>query len=1205
MSSDSLQILLDETAGDLITADYDCAQDVIALCRSFEKLRDETRASGLQKVPNALNRAIELINIIATEKTCERDAVSETLNTLFSLIQYAVRPGSDPETLRLPAGTLQHISAHASGGESPPDKAFTLPNYIDRELFVEFINDQENVLSNLEEKLLKLEHTFDSETMGDLRRLFHTLKGEAGVFELRQVERLCHAAEDLIESKTDCIPVDILLNVKDWLKDCFCALQQGRPISPFSSDLLGLLFHHTEAGEADNPALEPDIYLPPADAPPKFELSPFIAPEIFTIFIEEQDSALDKMESLIIRLDEGSDLEALAGLKCIFHTLNGGAGVCGLMDVERVCCHIEDAIEKNPAVLAQDNMLDIKHWLKNVFDALKAGELLPVLADSLLENIALRATWPSGEQQGDDTPSTGAFFDDAIFNDFVDEQQLVAVTIEGLILRFEKKPDPEILDELKRVFHTLKGEARVFGLADIEKLCHTVEDMLETYREKLRVNALFGVKDFLARCFTALKNHAPMPELKPAMLGALSTAADVFDEDSTIGAVVYNPLKGPVSFKVEPNSIATGVESEQDSSASLRSLMNADLDLLSDFVSEVKEHIDNINDQLLALENNPGDSDLLNAVFRVFHTIKGAAGFLALDDISRLSHITESLLDCARKGDLLLKDGSIDVVFEAVDEMKNLIGTIETAISSGKNTYLPSSTVDPLVKKIKHILESQITPVTSDPMVPKAENDMRKESATISEQCVFNPSNDPARINPLAKNYSQSLPADKSESDRCTEDTLEDTTDNTADEFLEIQYENDDAQLQSAASQQTPQQLRARIKDSIKVDAENLDMLIDAIGELVIIEAMIRQDSSIRVGASSTLLRNITQMDKITRELQTIGMSLRMIPVKATFQKMARVVRDLARKSDKKIEFITQGEDTMLDKSVVDRIGDPLIHLVRNAVDHGIELKHEDRRREGKDSVGRIVLTAFHKGGNIYVEISDDGRGLNRDAIQKKAVEKGLIREGHQLSDNEIYNLILLPGFSTAGKVTDVSGRGVGMDVVKRTIEDLRGNIDINSEPGSGTTISLRLPLTLAIIDGMLVRIGEERYIIPTLSIVESVRPHVEDITTVVNKGEMISIRDSLIPLFRLSDLFKIKDSVQEIEKSIVIVVEDSGIKTGIMVDELLGQQSTVIKSLGALKGLTGISGGSIMTNGSVGIILDIGGIVKLATGEKTIEKNV
>ena len=1201
MSSNSLQILLDETAGDLITADYDCAQDVIALCSSFENLRDLTRGSGLQKIPNALNRAIELINIIATEKTCERDAVSETLNKLFSLIQYAVRPGSDPETLRLPAGTLQHISAHASGVEAPADTAFTLPDYIDRELFVEFINDQENVLSNLEEKLLRLEQTVYSETMGDLRRLFHTLKGEAGVFELRQVERLCHAAEDLIESQTDNIPVDILLNVKDWLKVCFEALQQGRPVPPFSSDLLGLLFHHSETEMADSSALEPDIYVPPAYEPPKFELSPFIAPEIFTIFIEEQDSALEKMESLVMCLEEGSNLEALAGLKCIFHTLNGGAGVCGLMDVERVCCHIEDAIEKNPAVLTQDNLLNIKHWLKNVFDALKAEELLPVLADSLLENIALPAAWPSSEQQGDDTSSTGAFFDDAIFNDFVEEQQSVAATIEDLILRFEKKPDSEILDELKRVFHTLKGEARVFGLADIEKLCHTVEDLLETYHEKLRVNALFGVKDFLARCFTALKNHVPMPKLTPAMLGALSTAADVFDEDSTIAAVVYNPLKGPVGFKVEPDSKTTGLEDSQDSSTTLRSLMNADLDLLSDFVSEVKEHIDNINDQLLALENNPGDSDLLNAVFRVFHTIKGAAGFLALDDISRLSHITESLLDCARKGELILKDGSIDVVFEAVDEMKSLIGTIETAISSGKNTYLPSSTVDSLIKKIKHILDPQTTPVTLDPIVSEVTNNMCRESATLSEQCDVNDSDDSALINPLFQSDSQSRSANEFESDRRTEDSLEDTPDDTSDEFLEIQYENDDEQLQSAASPQTPQQLRARIKDSIKVDAENLDLLIDAIGELVIIEAMIRQDSSIRLGASSTLLRNITQMDKITRELQTLGMSLRMIPIKATFQKMARVVRDLARKSDKKIEFITRGEDTMLDKSVVDRIGDPLIHLVRNAVDHGIELKHEDRRREGKNSVGQIVLTAFHKGGNIYVEISDDGRGLNRDAIQKKALEKGLIRPGHKLSDNEIYNLILLPGFSTAGKVTDVSGRGVGMDVVKRTIEDLRGNIDIKSNPGSGTTISLRLPLTLAIIDGMLVRIGEERYIIPTLSIVESVRPRVEDITTVANKGEMISIRNSLISLFRLSDLFRIKGSVQEIEKSIVIVVEDSGMKTGIMVDELLGQQSTVIKTLGALKGLTGISGGSIMTDGSVGIILDIGGIVKLATGKKTI----
>jgi two-component system chemotaxis sensor kinase CheA len=298
------------------------------------------------------------------------------------------------------------------------------------------------------------------------------------------------------------------------------------------------------------------------------------------------------------------------------------------------------------------------------------------------------------------------------------------------------------------------------------------------------------------------------------------------------------------------------------------------------------------------------------------------------------------------------------------------------------------------------------------------------------------------------------------------------------------------------------------------------------------------------------------------------------------------------------------GEETMLDKSVVDRIGDPLIHLVRNAVDHGIEPTPRDRILAGKEAGGEITLTAFHKGGNIYVEIQDDGRGLDRDAIQRRAFEKGLIREDHTLSDYEIYNLILLPGFSTARKVTDVSGRGVGMDVVKKTIEDLRGNINIASIPGEGTTVSLKLPLTLAIIDGMLVRIGEERYIIPTLSIVESVRPKIEDVNSIANKGEMIVIRDKMIPLFRLADLFKIKGAQQCIDDSIVIVVEDSGRMTGIMVDELLGQQSTVIKSLGALKGLTGISGGSIMSDGSVGIILDIAGIVKLAIGENDIDES-
>jgi two-component system, chemotaxis family, sensor kinase CheA len=1191
MASIHLHTLLDATAGELVTVDYDSVQDVIALCASLEKLRDAAIDAGYRRIPDTLNRAVELINAIATEESCDRNSVVDILNKLFSTIQHALRPGSDPEKLRLPKGLEHGVLAHAYSAPQTVDQPFTLPDYVDRDIFLEFINDQDSILANLEELLLRLEHCLDQEAVGDIRRLFHTLKGEAGVFELRQVERLCHATEDLIEAQPDAIPVDVLLCVKDWLKHCFDALKLGSPVPPFSSEILSILLHVPDTSLSIQPLHETAV--PSAAVSKKFELSPFIAPEIFEIFIEEQDHALEKIDDHIAQIESGPDMEAVVGLKRIFHTLNGGAGVCGLTDVERVCTHVEDAIEKDPAALSYATMHSIRQWLKSVFDALKDDETLPSLPDTLLEQLLLKST---DDEPVQESRAGEVFVDDDIFNDFVDEQQSVAVEIESLLLKLDTNPDAPTVDKLKRVFHTLKGEARVFGLTDIEKLCHAVESLLDRYGSTPPVDTLFGVKDFLSRCFRALKSNTDQPELTQVMLDTLMPL-DV-DVDGLTAAVVYNPLKGPVEFKVSPDDISPESDAPQDRFATAQNQITADLDLLSDFVSEVKEHIDHIDDRLLSLEHTPGDNDLLNAVFRVFHTIKGAAGFLALDDISRLAHVTESLLDCARKGERLLEGASIDVVFEAVDEMKSLVGIIETAISSGDCSYPSSVTVDLLVDKIKHILTAQ--PQQSTPAVSEINTDISVHSpphATV--QAV---QHSPVVEHALTGNDTNRTP----DSNEYSSDDNEASSD--ADEFLEILDDNHHDNLEEpepSRQQQTTQHHRIRIKESIKVDAENLDKLIDAIGELVIIEAMIRQDSSIRTAASSTLLRNITQMDKITRELQTLGMSLRMIPIKATFQKMARVVRDLAKKSGKKIEFVTQGEDTMLDKSVVDRIGDPLIHLVRNAVDHGIESTHEDRRRAGKNPVGRICLTAFHKGGNIFVEISDDGRGLNRQAIQSKAIERGIIRDSHQLTDREIFNTILLPGFSTARKVTDVSGRGVGMDVVKRTIEDLRGNIDIISSPGSGTTISLRLPLTLAIIDGMLVRIGTERYIIPTLSIVESVRPRMQDITTVINKGEMISIRDKLIPLFRLADLFNIKGALKNIEDSIVIVVEDSGSMTGIMVDELLGQQSTVIKSLGALKGLTGISGGSIMTDGSVGIILDIAGIVKLAVGKEHIKQNV
>lgn len=711
--------------------------------------------------------------------------------------------------------------------------------------------------------------------------------------------------------------------------------------------------------------------------------------------------------------------------------------------------------------------------------------------------------------------------DEDIFIEFLNEQDSVLERMESHLLSLEKKKDRDTLADLRRIFHTLKGESAIFELNTIQRLCHITEDLINPEGDDyLPIDKLLSVKDWLKNVFDALKNNTEIPEINKEVRSILSPeTSEIFgleEEQKTIEKSVFDDN----NFKEKRVS-----EELTDQKKQAAKNISDDIDLLTDFVSEAQEHIDNIDNKLLSLENNPMDRDLLNAVFRVFHTIKGAAGFLALDDIAKLSHITENLLHLARKGEVILSGGKIDVVFEALDAMKKLVSDIKIAISSGSKSYITDPSLGKLLVKIQNTTDE----VQSEAYQPEPD---QKETADAD---VIN------------KNESQ--------------------------------------------------QTKVKIKESIKVDSENLDKLVDAIGELVIIESMIKQDPDLTSNVSSRLIRNITQMDKITRELQQIGMSLRMIPVKATFQKMARIVRDLAKKEDKKIEFKVNGEDTMLDKSVVDRISDPLIHLVRNSVDHGIEKTPQDRNEAGKSKTGRIELTAFHKGGNIHIEIIDDGRGLDKDAILQKAIEKGLIREGQNLSDKEIYNLVLLPGFSTADKITDISGRGVGMDVVKRNVTDLRGNIDISSSPGQGSRFSLRLPLTLAIIDGMLVRIGDERYIIPTLSIVKSIRPTKDKINTVIDRGEMITVQNDLIPLFRLAKLFEIEGAKQDPTESIVIVVEDSGKMAGVLVDELLGQQSTVIKNLGSsMKGLPGISGGSIMSDGQVGIILDVPGLVKLAT---------
>ncbi len=385
---------------------------------------------------------------------------------------------------------------------------------------------------------------------------------------------------------------------------------------------------------------------------------------------------------------------------------------------------------------------------------------------------------------------------------------------------------------------------------------------------------------------------------------------------------------------------------------------------------------------------------------------------------------------------------------------------------------------------------------------------------------------------------------------------------------------------------------------SIRVGIDKIDNLINMVGELVITQSMLGQlGTDFENDRLPKLMEGLGQLEQNTRELQESVMRIRMLPISFAFSRFPRMVRDLSRRLDKEINLELLGEQTELDKTVMEKIGDPLVHLVRNAVDHGIETP-EERRQAGKSEVGNIVLNAYHQGGNVVIEIDDDGRGLNRDQILEKAIEKNVVtdKEAKQFSDEQVYDLIFAPGFSTAAEVSDVSGRGVGMDVVKRNILELNGTVEISSKAGLGSRITIRLPLTLAILDGQLVRVGTHTYIFPLVSIVESLQTRPELVNRVAGGCDVFQLRNEYVPIIRLFEIFDIVPENDSLEDSLLVVVECDGEKVGIVVDELSAQQQVVIKSLEQnYQRVEGVSGATILGDGTVALILDIVGLVSLA----------
>lgn len=724
------------------------------------------------------------------------------------------------------------------------------------------------------------------------------------------------------------------------------------------------------------------------------------------------------------------------------------------------------------------------------------------------------------------------------------------------------------------------------GLGEVLKSLESMEDLVEEVKKEPLITLIRAMKGYIEKVILREKSDLAPFETGISQLQEICRNiinGKEFDKD--ISSLLIS--LGDEEIKTSAISSRSGVDTDMEGEESLQGPETADetdegnkseeekgtpgiigeedKGIITDFVAESLENLGTIEVSLMNLEQDPSDLETINAIFRPFHTVKGVSGFLNFKKINKLAHVSENLLDKVRDGDLSIDGEIIDVILDSVDILKRIIENVQASLDIG----FPSEgdiDIEQTITRIEHL----ITRPEGEGKKPLGE--MLVEKGAVSKEDV-----------------DDALNIQKEDPDK---------------KIGEILVEQKKVETREVVSALREQKRSAQpVALQVKVDTDKLDNVVDMVGELAIAQSMLRQNELIRASSDRKLDQTINQLSLITSGLQKTAMSLRMVPIKNTFQKMLRLVRDLARKAGKEIRLVMSGEDTEIDRNMVEEIYEPMVHMIRNSIDHGLE-RPEERKAANKPKQGTIYLKAYHKGGDIVIEIEDDGQGLNREKILKKAISSGLIKEEERLTDGEIYNLIFHPGFSTADKITDISGRGVGMDVVKsKIIDQLRGRVEVQSTPGKGTTLFIRLPLTLAILDGMIVKACGERYIIPTLTVQESFRPKKTECHTVKRKGEMIMFRDNLVPLIRLGRLLGLNGNSfsNGIDtppwERLVVVVEIQGKRRCLLIDELLGQEEIVIKSLGgALKDVKGIAGGAIMGDGRVGLILDISGIFDIAS---------
>ena len=743
--------------------------------------------------------------------------------------------------------------------------------------------------------------------------------------------------------------------------------------------------------------------------------------------------------------------------------------------------------------------------------------------------------------------------------------------------------DQELINSVFRLFHSMKGSAGFLALNTVTSVTHEAETLLDKIRngkQSLTVQittTLCKALDLFREMLEHIAdtgNDDGFTEPANVIIGKLKkhVAGEPLDDDETPHQQVASEpspvaVSQPESPTSEPPTQDSGTAQldafiaecqKQREPLDSTSSLQLSPEMQHGFVLEATEQIDAAEQSLLlVLDENADSMEPLKDAFRYIHSFKGNCGFMGLVDLERLSHTMETLLDKLRNDEMKPTNRNISKLLGLLD----ILGAAVDDLEVGGAARIPD--IEAHLQSLNEILSGQLEPVAERPEPP------------VSPV--------PSPPTPVLSVVEQPVPQPQLK----VSDVLPDVDDHVAKPGAPA----------PTGGTTTATTGTAKAKQDIRVDLHKLDLLINLVGELVIAESMVTRCPAVSHVEDEYYNRAKHQLRRICDDLKDTAMSVRMIPLSATFRKMIRLVHDLATKSGKKIKLNLVGEETEVDKTVIEQIADPLVHIVRNSCDHGIEASPEDRIKSGKGDTGTVTLEGRHEGGEVWIMIRDDGRGLDREKIIGKAIEKGLVGiEARDWPDERVFKLVFEPGFSTADKVTDISGRGVGMDVVKRNIEKLNGRIDIASRAGQGSTFTLRIPLTLAIVDAMLVRVGKGKYMIPTLTIRESLVPTMQQITITPEGREILRLREEMVPVIRLYDVFGQEPGSERLKDGILIVAEDAGRSFAFFVDEIVGQQQTVIKGLPDYVGKSnGFSGCTILGDGTVSLIIDVGAVSQMS----------